>query len=70
MSMSPGIEDNMSTLMRLWTKVARFARALEGIDDPNGHYMFSLEKRINKLERDAEHFERQLRSRAGCEIQQ
>lgn len=55
----------MSYLKRFWTKVARFAKALEGIDDPTGHYMVSLEKRIDKLERDVERVERQLRSRAG-----
>jgi hypothetical protein len=63
-------EASMSTLKRFWTKVARFAKALEGIDDPTGHYMLSLEKRIDKLERDVEHLERQLRSRAGDRIQQ
>jgi hypothetical protein len=55
----------MSTLKRLWTKVARLAKALEGIDDPHGHYMFSLEKRIDKLERDVEHLEGQLHPRPG-----
>ena len=60
----------MSALKRLWTKIARFAEALDGVDDPTGHYMFSLAKRIDKLERDVEHLERQLRSRAGGGIQQ
>ena len=55
----------MSALERLWTKIARFAEALEGIDDPTGDYMFSLGKRVDKLERDLEHLERQLHSRAG-----
>jgi hypothetical protein len=55
----------MSNLTRLWTKIARFAAALEGIDDPAGHHMFSLEKRIDKLERDIAHHERHLGSRAG-----
>lgn len=50
----------MSALKELWTKVARFAKALENIDDPTGHYMFSLEKRIDKLEHNVEHLERQL----------
>jgi hypothetical protein len=58
-------EANMNTLKQLWTKIARFAEALEGIDDPTGHYMLSLEKRIDKLERGVEHLERQLGSRAG-----
>lgn len=55
----------MNVFKRLWTKVARFAQALEGIDDPTGHCMLSLEKRIDKLERGVEHLERQLGSRAG-----
>ena len=50
----------MSCFKRLWTKVALLAKALEGIDDPAGRYMFSLEKRIDKLERDVEHHERHL----------
>jgi len=60
----------MSALKRLWTKIARFAEALEGIDDPTGHYMFSLGKRVDKLERDLERLERQLHSRPGGGIQQ
>ena len=52
----------MSVLKRLWTKIARFAEALEGMDDPTGDYMFSLGKRVDKLERDVEHLERQLHS--------
>jgi hypothetical protein len=28
----------MSALERLWTKIARFAEALDGIDDPTGDY--------------------------------
>ena len=60
----------MSALKRLWTKVARFAKALEGIDDPTGHYMSSLEKRIDKLEREVEYLERRLHWRAGGGIQQ
>ena len=55
----------MSALKRLWTKIARFAEALEGIDDPIGHYMFSVGKRVEKLERDVEHLERRLHSRLG-----
>ena len=54
----------MSTLEGLWTKIARFAKALEGIDDPAGDYMFSLGKRVDKLERDLAHLERQLHPRA------
>ena len=55
----------MSVLTRLWTKITHFAQALEGIDDPTGDYMFSLAKRVDKLERDVEHLERQKRSRSG-----
>ena len=63
--MSPNVEANMSVLKQLWTKIARFTEALEGIDDPTGHYMFSLGKRLEKLERDLEDLERQLHSRLG-----
>ena len=55
----------MDVLKRLWTKIARFAEAMEGVDDPKGDYIFSLGKRVDKLERNLEHFERQLHSRAG-----
>ena len=55
----------MSALKRLWTKISRFAEALEGMDDPIGDYMFSLGKRVDKLERDLAHLERQLHSRSG-----
>jgi hypothetical protein len=54
----------MSVSRRLWTKMARFAEALEGMDDPTGHYMFSLGKRVEKLEHTVEHLERRLPSRA------
>ena len=41
----------MSMLKRLWTQIVRFAKALEGIDDPAGDCMFSLGKRVEELER-------------------
>jgi hypothetical protein len=68
--MSPTTEVNTSALKQLWNKIARFAKALEGIDDPTGHYMFSLERRIDKLEHKVKHLERQLCSHAGGGIQQ
>jgi hypothetical protein len=43
----------------------RFAKALEGIDDPAGDCMFSLGKRVEELERAVEHLEKQLHSCAG-----
>jgi hypothetical protein len=55
----------MSALKRLWTKVARFAEALDGMDDPTGDYMLSLGKRVDKLEREVEHLESALHSRPG-----
>jgi len=55
----------MSALKRLW-KSLRFIEALEEMDDPTGHYISSLAKRIGKLERDVEHLETQLRTRAGA----
>ena len=61
----------MSVLKRFWTRIARFAEALEGIDDPQGDYMLSLGKRVEKLEREALHLERQLHSsRCGGGVQQ
>jgi hypothetical protein len=35
------------------------------MDHPTGNYMFSLGKRVDKLERDVEHLERQHHSNAG-----
>jgi hypothetical protein len=55
----------MSELKRLWTKIARFFEALEGMDDPIGDYMFSLGKRVKKLERDLDYLKRQLHSHPG-----
>jgi hypothetical protein len=63
----------MSALKRLWTKTARFAEALEGMDDPTGDYILSLGKRIDQLERDLSQLESQLHlhSRAdGSGVQQ
>ena len=57
----------MSALERLWAKIARFAEALEGIDDPIGDCMFSLGRRVDELERDLAHLERQLHSRASSD---
>ena len=56
----------MGVLKRLWTKIARFAEAMEGVDDPTGDYILSLGKRVDNLERDLEHFERALHSRPGA----
>jgi hypothetical protein len=47
----------MSVLKRLWTRIVRFVEALEGIDDPIGHYMSSVGKRVEKLESAVEHLE-------------
>jgi hypothetical protein len=63
--MNPNAEVKMDVLKRLWTKIARFAEAMEGVDDPKGDYMFSLGKRVDKLERDLEHLESQLHSSPG-----
>jgi hypothetical protein len=52
----------MNALKRLWTQIARFAEALEGIDDPAGDYMLSLDRRIGKLERHVDQLEMQLHS--------
>ena len=50
----------MSVFRRLRARFARFAEALEGMDDPTGDYIFSLAKRVDKLEREVENLERQL----------
>jgi hypothetical protein len=55
----------MGVLKRLWTKIALFTEAMEGMDDPTGDYIFSLGRRVDKLERDLEHLERQLHSGPG-----
>ena len=52
----------MSGLKRLWTRIVGIFEALEGIDDPTGDYMLSLEKRVDKLERALERLETQLHS--------
>ena len=44
-------------------------RRSEGMDDPTGNYIFSLGKRVDKLERDVEHLEGQPHSNAGGGIQ-
>ena len=58
----------MSVLKRLWTRIVRFVEALEGIDDPIGDYMFSVGKRIDKLERGLDRLERQQHSRLGSSV--
>jgi hypothetical protein len=40
-------------LKRFWGKLNYWAEALE-IDDPRGAYMFRLEDRVSKLEREVE----------------
>jgi len=46
-------------------KVARFFEALEGMDDPMGEYLFSLGRRVDKLEHDMDILQKQMPSRAG-----
>ncbi len=55
----------MGALTQLWTRIVSFAEALQGMDDPRGDDMLSLGKRVDKLERDVEHLEKQLHSSAG-----
>jgi hypothetical protein len=57
------------SLKQLWANIVRFAEVLEGPDHPTGDYILSLGKRVDKLERDVEHLERQLHLRAGGGIQ-
>jgi hypothetical protein len=58
--MNSNAKSIMSASKRLWTKMARFAEGLEGIDDPMGDCILSLGRRIEKLERDVE------RSKRNC----
>jgi|KBSMisStaDraftv2_1062788.scaffolds.fasta_scaffold2525473_1 hypothetical protein len=55
----------MKVLKQVWTKIARFAEALEGMDDPIGDYMFSLRKRADKLEVRLKDLERHRQSHPG-----
>jgi len=55
----------MTTATRLRVKIARFLEALEGMDDPMENYLFSLEKRIEKIEHDLDCLEVQQRLRSG-----
>ena len=55
----------MTTPTRLWVKIARFLEALEGMDDPMENHLFSLEKRIEKIEHDLDCLEAQQRLRSG-----
>ena len=52
----------MGALKRLWTKIARFVEAMEGLDNPTSHYISVLAKRVDKLEEDVENHEARLRS--------
>jgi hypothetical protein len=63
--MSSNTEANMSGLKRLWAKLTRFEEVFEDIDDPKGDYILSLGTRVDKLERDVGHLERQMRSHPG-----
>jgi len=47
--MSPNAEANMSVLKRLWTEIARFAEAWDGIDDPIGDYISLSESASTSL---------------------
>jgi hypothetical protein len=47
-------------LKRLWTGIAPFIKAMDGMDYPIGDYMFTLGKRVDKLERDLAYLEKQL----------
>lgn len=60
----------MSILKRLWTGIAQYIKALEVIDDPVGEYMFSLGKRVDKLERDLDRLERKPNPRDDGGLQQ
>lgn len=59
----------MSRLNRLWTSIMGFVKAMEGMDDPIGEYMFSLGRRVDKLERDLARLEDQPHPRSTGELQ-
>ncbi len=46
---------------RLWQSLNGWAEAL-GMDDPRGEYMFTLEDRVAKLDRDVEGLQIQSRT--------
>jgi hypothetical protein len=48
-------------LKRFWEKLNYWAEALD-IDDPRGGYMFRLEDRVSKLEREVEDLRIQSRT--------
>ncbi len=58
----------MSGLKQFWTKIIGIVEALEGMDDPTGDYMSSLEKRVDRLERDLKSSEGQSRSRSSSSL--
>lgn len=60
----------MSAFKRLWTRITRFAEAIDGFDDPTGDYILSLGKRVDELGRRVEHLERRMHSSLGDGIQQ
>jgi len=62
--MNSNPEAKMSNSKRLWTKIVRFFEALEGMDDPMGDYIFSLARRVEKLERDLDHLKKNYCIRA------
>jgi hypothetical protein len=52
-------------LKALWTNVVRFIQSMEGMDDPFGDYVFSIGKRIDKLEADVDRLQRQMTGHKG-----
>jgi len=46
-----------------------FVKAMEGMNDPIGEYMFSLGRRVDKLERDLARLEDQPHPRSTGELQ-
>lgn len=46
---------------RFWQNLSDWAEAL-GMDDPRGEYMFGLEDRVAKLEREVEGLQTQFRT--------
>ena len=55
----------MSIIKRLWTRSERFAELLDGVDDPTGEHLFSLAKRVDKLERAVKQLESQRHLGSG-----
>ena len=49
----------MNILKRIWIRIVRLLKTLEGMDDPIGDYIFAVGRRVEQLERDLGHLKKQ-----------